>query len=284
MLYRLSRKENMNLYYKQNIPCPSLSKEEEQELIRIVKYSNNKQEKDKAYNRLLLSQLPYIKTIIGKFVTYLWTPEFEDDLFSVANITLYDSIMKFDETKGYRLITYSGRCIEKQIVKEIETKDHHVRIPQYIYSSKTLIDNACKELAEILNREPEKVEIKEATGLSIKQIDNTLDAFNNNTVLSLDKLKDEETRKSKSIGSENDRSNEIIDKISMENVCKIIKTCITDFQYDILMNYLETNSYIKVGKMMNIPAGSVPNELKKIMRRLRKNENFLKIAKEISSE
>lgn len=274
----------MNLYYKQNIPCPSLTKEEELELIKIVKYSDNKQNKDEAYNRILMSQMPFIKTIISKYSSYLWTPEFEDDLFSVANITLYDSVMKFDETKGYRLITYSSNCIEKQIIKEIETKDHHVRIPQYIYNSKTIIDNAYNELVDILDREPDKIEIEEATGLSQKQIDNTLEAFNNNTIISLEKLQDEESKKSKSLGSENDHSSEIINKIAMDKIRVAIKNCISEFQYDVLMNYLDTNSYVKVSKTMNISPDEAIIEIKKIMRHLRKNKTFMKVAQEIVSE
>lgn len=271
----------MILNYKKIVHSSPLEKDAELSLIKKVKYPNSLSEKDEAYNQLLISHLPYIKSLISNYTDYLQTPEFEDDLLIVAIKIFYDSILNFDETKGYRLMTYATKCIKKQLVSEIENHDHHIRIPRYVYHEKSVIESAIKELSEILNREPEIIEIAEATGYSIKKIEFVFDVFKLSSTNSLDKINENNPNIVDAMYHDSDISEDIINTISMQNIVNEIKKLTTDQQFKIMMNYIETNSIVEVSKQMNLSVNDVRREINKTKRLLKKNNKFLNLTKEI---
>lgn len=90
-----------------SFPKP-LSAKEEKELLKRKKDGDLS-----ARNELIEHNLRLVSHIIKK---YYADYDEQEDLISIGTIGLIKAIDSFDESKGVRLVTYSARCIENEIL------------------------------------------------------------------------------------------------------------------------------------------------------------------------
>ena len=58
-----------------------------------------------------------------------------DEYFSIGQIGLINAAKTFDESKGFKFSTYAGRCIEQEILKQINYEHTNKRKHNYFYIS-----------------------------------------------------------------------------------------------------------------------------------------------------
>ncbi len=98
--------------YSNNLFPEPLSKNEEDECIRLMK-EGSKEEKEQARSKLIEHNLRLVAHIVKKFEHDV---SFQDDLISIGTIGLIKGIDTYSKDKNVRLTTYSARCIQNEIL------------------------------------------------------------------------------------------------------------------------------------------------------------------------
>ena len=80
----------------------------------------------KAMNKLVESNLRFVLSIAKD---YLWSGMPLEELASEGNIGLIKAVHKFDETKGFKFISYAVWWIRQSIMQSVYENGNTVRIP-----------------------------------------------------------------------------------------------------------------------------------------------------------
>ena len=113
MFNKLLKKIFKDLYiftaaYSNNIFPDPLSKEEEDEYVRLANLGDNE-----ARNKLIEHNLRLVAHIVKK---YDYRKDDMDDLISIGTIGLIKGIDSYSHKHGTRITTYCARCIENEIL------------------------------------------------------------------------------------------------------------------------------------------------------------------------
>ncbi|CAG7581766.1 MAG: group2 RNA polymerase sigma factor [uncultured marine phage] len=88
------------------------------------------------------------------------------DLINEANIGLIKAVPKFDETKGFKFISYAVWWIRQTILQAIAEKGKIIRLPLNQMSNMTKINKALSTLEHELGRTPTTAEISERLAIT----------------------------------------------------------------------------------------------------------------------
>ena len=106
-----------------SFPRP-LSPAEEQEALRAMKAGDAR-----ARERLIEHNLRLVAHVVKK---YYAAREDQDDLISIGTIGLIKAVSTYDPEKKIRLATYACRCIENEMLEEIELSDRQALLYRYL--------------------------------------------------------------------------------------------------------------------------------------------------------
>jgi len=129
-----------------------LSPEEEIELARRVKEGDND-----ALNRLLKANLRFVVTVAKKYQNQGLTLE---DLINEGNIGLIKAARKFDETRGFKFISYAVWWIRQTILQAISEQSRTVRLPLNVIGNINRVSQITSEFEQEFEREPTHEEIE----------------------------------------------------------------------------------------------------------------------------
>ncbi len=97
-----------NTSYSNNVFLDPLSKEEEEECIKLLEQNDKK-----AREKLIEHNLRLVAHIVKKFDSKGLST---DDLISIGTIGLIKGVDSFSKSKGTKITTYCARCIENEIL------------------------------------------------------------------------------------------------------------------------------------------------------------------------
>jgi RNA polymerase primary sigma factor len=126
------------------------------------------------------------------------------DLINEGNMGLIRAAKKFDETKGFRFISYAVWWIRQSIMQALADQSRIVRIPLNKVGLSSKVNKAAQHLEQDFEREPTAEEISEYLDMDIEEVSSTMNF--NNRHLSIDSP----------IGEEGDGT--MIDILENENV------------------------------------------------------------------
>lgn len=93
------------------------------------------------------------------------------DLISEGNIGLVKAAQKFDETKGFKFITYAVWWIRQAIIQFIEEYGRQIRIPQNQIGADREIKKVAQQLVQELEREPSPDELASVLNMTPDEIE-----------------------------------------------------------------------------------------------------------------
>lgn len=172
----------LNIYLKEIMKIPPLTREEELQLIKRVKEKNDPTAREKLIVRLLPSVVK-----IAQLYKNVDVPL--GDLIDEGNLGLIKAVEKYKIQKGVRFISYAVWWIKHYIHTAIYEHVKVVKIPPKKMKTKSAIRKMEKELIQKLGRLPTTQEIANALKISESEVVRGMEYLQAD--LSLD-LKDEE--------------------------------------------------------------------------------------------
>ena len=143
-----------------------LSPEEEIALTRNARNGDRE-----SLERLLKANLRFVVSIAKKYQNHGISLE---DLISEGNIGLIKAAKRFDETRGFKFISYAVWWIRQSILQAISQQSRLVRLPLNKVDVVTKMRKIYQELEKEFDREPTTAEIAEAMELSKSEIEDTI--------------------------------------------------------------------------------------------------------------
>ncbi len=166
---------NLDLYFQEVKAYDLLSRAEECELARGI-HSNDSM----ALHRLVKANLRFVVSIAKEYAHYGVPLE---DLINEGNLGLLKAAQRFDETRGYKFISYAVWWIRQSILAALANHSKIVRMPLNRARVLNQIKRASGELQQSLRRKPEPEEIAMKLGLSLVEVKDTLPLMQDNFFL-----------------------------------------------------------------------------------------------------
>ena len=166
---------SLKCYYKDLRKLDLIDGDEQIKLIIKAKAGD-----ERAMNKLIESNLRFVLSIAKEY-TYTGVPL--EDLISEGNLGLMRAVDKFDETRGFRFISYAVWWVKQAILQSAYENGNSVRLPVNRINAINKVVRATEALTKELSREPSIKEISDyyinsetgVTELSEKDIVNAYD-------------------------------------------------------------------------------------------------------------
>ncbi len=143
-----------------------LSSEEEVELAQRIRKGDRK-----ALERLTKANLRFVVSVAKQYQNQgLSLP----DLINEGNVGLIKAAEKFDETRGFKFISYAVWWIRQSILQAIAEQSRIVRLPLNQVSSVNKINQILSQFEQENERRPSVDEISERLDLSEEKIDEAM--------------------------------------------------------------------------------------------------------------
>ena len=175
---QITNRENLSLdKYLQEIGKEELiTPEQEVELARKIKSGDQR-----ALDKLTKANLRFVVSVSKQYQNQGLTLP---DLINEGNLGLIKAAQRFDETRGFKFISYAVWWIRQSILQALAEQARIVRLPLNKIGNINKINRAFSELEQIHEREPSVDEIAEALELSPDEVETSL--RNNSRAVSMD--------------------------------------------------------------------------------------------------
>ena len=129
---------------------------------------------DRAIEKIINHNLRFVVSVAKQYqVPGLWL----GDLVNEGNIGLIKAAYKFDETKGFKFISYAVWWIRQSILQALNEKARKIRIPLNLQGIANKVIAKRTELLQKNEREPSIEELAEATELKISEVQRCLKTY-----------------------------------------------------------------------------------------------------------
>ena len=140
--------------------------EEEVRLAALIRQGDQK-----ALDRLTKANLRFVVSVAKQYQNQgLSLP----DLINEGNLGLIKAAQRFDETKGFKFISYAVWWIRQSILQALAEQARIVRLPLNKVGLTSRIQKAFTALEQEFEREPSAEELAEALDMDVDEVTNTL--------------------------------------------------------------------------------------------------------------
>lgn len=248
-----------------------ISPEEEVELTQRIKKGDIE-----ARNKLIEANLRFVITIAKQ---YLHSGLPLEDLINEGNIGLITAAEKFDETRGFKFISYAVWWIRQNIIQAIGQDGRQIRLP---FNQQTLIqkinrvtdqfrqdeqrDPSVDELAEVLNESSDKIKRALHSNIGIASIDTPIGDDGDSTLQDI------------LVSSNAPATDDNLEHESLHNdIADILKETLRTRDSEVLSMLFGLNgntySYNEVANRLNITSERVRQIKERALNKLRKSPN-----------
>lgn len=134
-----------------------------------------------ALNKLTKANLRFVVSVSKQYQNQGLTLP---DLINEGNLGLIKAAQRFDETRGFKFISYAVWWIRQSILQALAEQARIVRLPLNKIGNINKINRTFSELEQVHEREPSIDEIAEALDLTVSEVTDSLKS--NNRAISMD--------------------------------------------------------------------------------------------------
>ncbi len=248
-----------------------ITPEEEVALARRIKEGDHK-----ALEKLTKANLRFVVSVAKKYQNYGLSLA---DLINEGNLGLIKAAEKFDETRGFKFISYAVWWIRQSIMEAIAEQSRIVRMPANHVGSANKINKILNDFEQKNERRPSIDEIVSSAGISEDKI---LDAIKaNSRQISIDApISDNESSNNLIDILANDNSRSTDSELILQSLKEEIRTALgvlNERERNILESYYGIDqpecTMDEIGKKYGLTRERVRQIREKAIRKLRKNTN-----------
>ncbi len=155
--------DTINRYFNEINKYPLVTAEEEVELSVRIRAGD-----DEALNKLVQANLRFVISVAKQYQNQGLS---FSDLINEGNLGLVKAAKRFDETRGFKFISYAVWWIRQSIIQAISEQTRIVRLPLNRLSSINKIKKAIPYLEQEFQREPTNTEIAGYLDLSDEEVE-----------------------------------------------------------------------------------------------------------------
>ena len=143
-----------------------ITAEEEVELARRIKQNDQV-----ALEKLVVANLRFVVSVSKQYQNQGLSLA---DLINEGNLGLIKAAKRFDETRGFKFISYAVWWIRQSILQALSEQARIVRLPLNKIGSLNKINRSLSRLEQLLEREPSIEELAEDVGISVMDVKQAL--------------------------------------------------------------------------------------------------------------
>jgi len=157
--------QSLEVYFREVGKVELLTIEEEIQLAQKTRQGDGA-----AMERLILANTRFVISVAKKYQHFGMTLA---DLISEGNLGLIRAAQRFDETRGFKFISFAVWWIRQSILLALSEQRRTIRLPMNHVNLLNKINDAADELESRLERQPTDLELAEALEMDISRIDET---------------------------------------------------------------------------------------------------------------
>ena len=154
----------LELYFSEIDKTKPLSPDQEVKLTKKVREGDQD-----ALNQLINANLKFVITVANKYRVPRIALE---DLINEGNIGLIKAAHRFDETRGFKFISYAVWWIRQSILQFISERGRIIRLPSNVAGAISKMKKQSDELEQTFEREPTMEELAEVMEITEEEAEN----------------------------------------------------------------------------------------------------------------
>ncbi len=197
------------------------------------------------------------------------------DLISDGNLGLIKAGQRFDETRGFKFISYAVWWIRQSIMQALAEQSRIVRLPLNRVASLNKISKTFSELEQKYEREPSLDELAEVLDVSTAEVDGNMKISGRHISMDAPFIQGEENNLLDVLESENEESpdSSLMRNSLREEVQRVLSN-LTQREADVISLYFglngeHSNTLEELGEKFNLTRERIRQIKAKAIRRLR---------------
>lgn len=253
---------------------PMITVDEEIELAQEIHKGGRKGERAK--EKLIKANLRFVVSVAKQ---YQHQGLSLTDLIDEGNIGLVKAAEKFDETRGFKFISYAVWWIRQSILQAIAEQSRIVRLPLNQVSAISKINQVTNEFIQQHNRRPSIRELSELTGIDESRIRQSQNADNHHMSIDAPFSDDDDNSMADMLsGGEDSRTDRSVDFESMSDDLKaVLKKTLKDREITIVTECFGIGCHEKgleeIGTEMGLTRERVRQIREKAIEKIRESGN-----------
>ena len=169
---QITNRESQSLekYFQEISKVDMITADEEAELARRIRGGDKA-----ALEKLTKANLRFVVSVAKQYQNGSMTL---GDLINEGNVGLIKAAEKFDETRGFKFISYAVWWIRQSIMQALAEHSRIVRLPMNRVSSLNKISRTFSELEQKFQRDPMADELAEVLEVSEQEVENNMKISN----------------------------------------------------------------------------------------------------------
>jgi RNA polymerase primary sigma factor len=258
---------SLDKYLQEISKVEMISAEEEVDLARRIRNGDQA-----ALNKLTRANLRFVISVSKQYQNQgLSLP----DLINEGNLGLIKAAQRFDETRGFKFISYAVWWIRQSILQALAEQARIVRLPLNKIGSLNKINKAYSALEQEYEREPSEEELSEKLNIPVIDIRDNLRNSGRHVSMDAPLSNDEDggTMYDVMLGDDNEIPDRGLMGESLKNEIERVLSSLTDREADIVKYYFGLNgpslSLEEIGDKFDLTRERVRQIKEKAIRRLK---------------